>query len=281
MQYLTRLAIAAPLLTIMAGCVSFSPPADQATVLRKAAPTQLTDTVRALKSLPPSKGPITVSVYNIKDQTGQYKPSPSNGFSTAVMQGATAVLVKALLDSKWFIPLEREGLQNLLTERKIIRAHKEVKNLGELAAANLIIEGSIIAYDTNVRTGGAGARYLGIGASKQYREDQVTVNLRAINVTNGRILQSVNSTKTILSRQLDTGIFGYIRFGKLLEIESGYSYNEPAQLCVMDAIESALIQLIYEGIVSGTWQLKNPDDISSPVFATYRQKDGSAEHSGS
>ncbi len=197
------------------------------------------------------------------------------------MQGATAVLVKALIDSKWFIPLEREGLQNLLTERKIIRAHKGVKDLEELAAASLIIEGSIIAYDTNVRTGGAGARYLGIGGSKQYREDQVTVNLRAINVKNGRILQSVNSTKTILSRQFDTGIFGYIRFGKLLEIESGYSYNEPAQLCVMDAIEAALIQLIYEGIVSGTWQLKNPDDISSPIFTTYRKKGGSAKHSSS
>lgn len=44
----------------------------------------------------------------------------------------------------------------------------------------MVIEGGIIAYDSNIRTGGLGAKYLGIGASGQYRTDQVTVNLRAV-----------------------------------------------------------------------------------------------------
>ncbi len=35
------------------------------------------------------------------------------------------MLVTALKDSRWFIPLERQGLQNLLNERKIIRAAQE------------------------------------------------------------------------------------------------------------------------------------------------------------
>jgi curli production assembly/transport component CsgG len=35
------------------------------------------------------------------------------------------MLVTALKDSHWFIPLERQGLQNLLNERKIIRAAQE------------------------------------------------------------------------------------------------------------------------------------------------------------
>ncbi len=258
----------------LVGCASFSPPKGQTSIRDRAQPLSATVTRNALTKLPPPLAPIPAAVYNIKDQTGQYKPSPSNGFSTAVMQGATSVLVKALLDSRWFIPLEREGLQNLLTERKIIRARDSKKDLSNLAAASVIIEGSIIAYDSNVRTGGAGAKYLGIGLSEQYREDQVTVNLRAINVNNGRILQSVTSTKMIFSRQLDSGAFGYIRFKKLLEIESGYSYNEPAQLCVIDAIESALIQLIYEGVVGGTWKLKNPADIDSPIFTHYAGQNG-------
>ncbi|WP_459577452.1 CsgG/HfaB family protein, partial [Escherichia coli] len=38
---------------------------------------------------------------------------------------STAMLVTALKDSRWFIPLERQGLQNLLNERKIIRAAQE------------------------------------------------------------------------------------------------------------------------------------------------------------
>ncbi len=261
----------ASLTLLIHGCASFSPQADAPMIRSQATSLPQTPTRTTLASLPPPKGPIAVSVYNIKDQTGQYKPAPSNGFSTAVMQGATSVLVKALLDSKWFIPLEREGLQNLLTERKIIRAAKAPnrKNIPTLVSAAMIIEGSIIAYDSNIRTGGAGARYLGIGLSQQYREDQVTINLRAVDVRTGRILHSVTSTKTIFSRQLDSGVFGYIRFGKLLELESGFSYNEPAQLCVMDAIESALIQLIVEGIKRGTWKLKNPKDINHPIFARF------------
>jgi curli production assembly/transport component CsgG len=35
------------------------------------------------------------------------------------------MLVTALKDSRWFVPLERQGLQNLLNERKIIRAAQE------------------------------------------------------------------------------------------------------------------------------------------------------------
>nr|WP_264174030.1 CsgG/HfaB family protein [Escherichia coli] len=32
-------------------------------------------------------------------------------------------------DSRWFIPLERQGLQNLLNERKIIRAAQKTARL--------------------------------------------------------------------------------------------------------------------------------------------------------
>ncbi|EGI99185.1 CsgG/HfaB family protein [Shigella flexneri] len=50
---------------------------------------------------------LPVSVYNIQDETGQFKPYPASNFSTAVPQSATAMLVTALKDSRWFIPLER------------------------------------------------------------------------------------------------------------------------------------------------------------------------------
>lgn len=38
-----------------------------------------------------------------------------------------------------------------------------------------MLEDGITAYDTNVRSGGEGARYLGIDISREYRVDQVTV----------------------------------------------------------------------------------------------------------
>lgn len=110
-----------------------------------------------------STGKIFVSVYNIQDETGQFKPYPASNFSTAVPQSATAMLVTALKDSRWFIPLERQGLQNLLNERKIIRAAQEngtvaMNNripLQSLTAANIMVEGSIIGYESNVKSGGS------------------------------------------------------------------------------------------------------------------------------
>ena len=57
--------------------------------------------------------------------------------------------------------------------------------LKPLLYAGLILDGGIIGYDTNLRTGGAGARTLGIGMKHQYREDKVTVVLRAILVQTG------------------------------------------------------------------------------------------------
>ncbi len=79
-----------------------------------------------LISLPAPEQKIVVAVYKFRDQTGQYKPSSTAAsFSTAVTQGATTMLIKALEDSGWFLPIEREGLPNLLTERKIVRQTRE------------------------------------------------------------------------------------------------------------------------------------------------------------
>lgn len=45
-----------------------------------------------------------------------------------------------------------------------------------------MLEGGIIAYESNLITGGLGARYLGIGANTKYQRDMVTIYLRAISV---------------------------------------------------------------------------------------------------
>jgi Uncharacterized protein involved in formation of curli polymers len=88
--------------------------------------------------------------------------------------------------------------------------------LPPLQAANLMLEGGIIAYDTNVRSGGEGARYLGIDISREYRVDQVTVNLRAVDVRTGQVLANVMTSKTIYSVGRSAGVFKFIEFKKLL-----------------------------------------------------------------
>ncbi|OFS09467.1 curli production assembly/transport protein CsgG [Hafnia sp. HMSC23F03] len=231
-----------------------------------------------LTHLPEPAGKLFVSVYNIQDETGQFKPYPASNFSTAVPQSATAMLVSALKDSGWFIPLERQGLQNLLNERKIIRAAQEngtvavnnQRQLSSLVAANVLIEGSIIGYESNVKSGGAGARFFGIGASTQYQLDQIAVNLRVVDVNTGQVLSSVNTSKTILSYEVQAGVFRYIDYQRLLEGEIGYTTNEPVMLCVMSAIETGVIYLVNDGITRNLWSLKNAKDVTSPILERYK-----------
>lgn len=237
-----------------------------------------------LVSLPKPVGKIPVAVYSFRDQTGQYKPLPNvTSFSTAVTQGATSMLIQALIDSDWFVPVEREGLQDLLTERKITRATMKNKSGQELSPqaqlpnlinAQMIIEGGIVAYESNLTTGGFGAKYYGIGGSLEYRVDRVTLYLRAIDVKTGRVLKSVSTAKTVLSRAVDIGVFRYISFKRLLEVETGLSTNEPPQMCVLEALEKAVTSLIIEGIEDGLWRLQDPDDITSPVILRYQEEKG-------
>jgi len=270
-----RLLFAASL--ALSGCASLSPLPMSVDTPRVQGQTS---TFQDLKSLPAPRGPIAVSVYGFRDQTGQYKPQPNvSSFSTVVTQGATSVLMQTLQESNWFIPVEREGLQNLLTERKIIRAAQaessdagQVDGLPSLATAQVILEGGIIGYDANLVTGGAGAAYFGVSADSQIRQDQITVHLRAVDVRSGRVLTSVTVSKTLLSRQVRTGLFRFVGFKRLAELEAGYSTNEPTQICVLQAIQKAVLSLIIQGVEDRVWALQDEAGKQSPLFQQYREE---------
>jgi curli production assembly/transport component CsgG len=271
MKFRFRSLLPAAILAL-AGCSSIQPvaPTTPATATPRSA------AAKDLLRLPAPKGKITVAVYNLRDQTGQYKPVPDSSFSTAVTQGGAAFLIRALGESGWFSPVEREGLQNLLTERRIVRSIESPSDKGApavqlppLTPASVLIEGGIVGYEADVRTGGAGIAYLGVSASTQYRSDQVTVMLRAIDVRTGAVLVSASTTKTVLSYQMQTGIYKFVSFKKLLEAEAGFTRNEPIQLCVNEAIEAAVIQLIGRGLQSKIWSAASEDAMGDPVFRPY------------
>lgn len=240
-----------------------------------------------LLDLPDAAQPLEVAVYNFSDQTGQFKPVENGStFSTAVTQGATTILIKALSDSGWFIPLERENFNNLSTERNIIRNTKQeyIKNLNPnepplppLLYAGLLLEGGIISYDTNIITGGAGARYFGLGASGRYRQDRITVYLRAVSTNNGEILKTVYVSKTILSQALDASLFRFVKFQRLLEAETGITRNEPVQLAVKDAVEKAVKDLIVEGIIDGYWGAKGGALVNQNLVQEYLEEKNQEE----
>jgi curli production assembly/transport component CsgG len=218
----------------------------------------VSSTMKVLQAKTPPKYPIPVAVYSFRDQTGQYKPQQNvSSFSTAVTQGATSMLIQTLLESRWFTPVEREGLQNLLTERKITKKQPVKKNESEvpqLTNARLLLEGGIISYETNVSTGGIGLEYYGIGASELYREDQVTIYLRAVDVHSGKVMMSVSTTKRVFSQQMRAGLFRFTSLNRLAEAEMGFTTNEPVQFCVLQAIELAVAEMVDKGIALGYWK---------------------------
>ena len=243
----------------------------------------------SLKKLPKAKDRIVVGVYKFRDQTGQYKPSENgSNFSTAVTQGSTSILIKALEDSNWFIPIERENLSNLLQERNIIRSTRQEylkgstadeQQLSPLLYAGVLLEGGIVSYDSNIITGGFGARYFGAGGSTRYRQDRVTVYLRLVSTSNGKILKTIYVSKTILSQSLDASLFRYVKFKRLLEVETGFTKNEPIQLAVTEAIEKAVEGLIIEGIKDDIWQANAPISELTTLINSYEAEKVESETS--
>lgn len=267
-------------LLVLSGC-SLSPlrPPDEVLPSNARSDATLTPSTRITRDLvrlPPPKFRVPVAVYAFRDQTGQFKPQPDSNLSASVTQGAASILVKALLDSGWYLPIEREGFQNLLNERRVARAIETPTDKGkagssfpQLVSANFIVEGGIVGYESNVRTGGEGANLLGIGGSTRYRVDQVTVNLRSVDVRSGQIANSVSVTKTIYSHEVSASVYKFVSYKTLLQAEGGYSTNEPSQLAVKEAIESAVIHLTVQGIRDRVWALRQDQDWHAPLLQNY------------
>ena len=134
---------------------------------------------------------------------------------------------------------------------------KEVTPLKPMKFAGLILEGGIVGCDSNIVTGGKGARYFGIGATQEYRIDTVTVGMRIVSVSTGRVLASVAAQKSIASYRTGIDAFKFIELGtRSVEVETGYSINEPTNLAVRSAIEATVIELVYEGVRKGLWNFK-------------------------
>ena len=110
-------------------------------------------------------------------------------------------------------------------------------------------------------SGGSGARYLGVGKSVQYREDNITVSLRMVSVATGEVLLEVLSQKTIFSYGKSEDIFRFIEAGtELVEVEMGNARNESSTIALMKAIEGGILEIVETGYEKGFWVLQNKNE---------------------
>tara|TARA_R110000737_G_scaffold3676_1_gene12366 strand:+ start:595 stop:1428 length:834 start_codon:yes stop_codon:yes gene_type:complete len=256
------------LIGLITGCASFAPPRavdyhlpglicpEEARIERV--------TLQKLLDLPPPKQKAVIAVYEFKDLTGQRKPSNKMAlFSTAVTQGAENYLIEALSNAgngNWFVVVERSGLDHLTKERQLIKNTRKTydgekgNKLKPILFAGIILEGGIVSYESDIMTGGNGARYLGIGNTNQYRKDDVTVSIRAVLVQTGEVMLNTTVSKTILSAGVNRDIFRFTELGtELVEIETGYTRTEATGYATRSAIETAVYSLIQEGLEKQLW----------------------------
>lgn len=258
---MNKLLLTTLLLVFLSGCSTLNGKIDYEAPRSQDNPLQ-----SALDSVPSLGGPkITVAVYNFKDYTGQRK-AVENGssLSSAVSQGSQVWVIKALQDvghGTWFQVVERGALDSIVKERQLIRNTRELHGdkdvLDAMLFAGIIIEGGIVGYDTDVISGGSGARLLGLGMQEEFRIDTITIAMRVISVQNGEVLLSVATEKTIASSRTGASVFKFLDMGtKALEIESGKGFNEPINYATRAAIEQGVIEIIYQGANKGLWGFK-------------------------
>jgi curli production assembly/transport component CsgG len=248
---------------ILCGCVS-NGGYDYAKDAPKLYKTEFTE----LKSLKPPQRKAVVAVYDFPDLTGQRKDKDTMAsFSSAVTQGGVTLLIDAVKNAgngEWFTVVERNRIDDLAKERQIVKSTrdeyqgKDSNKLKPMLFAGLILQGGIIGYDSNIITGGVGARYLGIGGDISYRKDEVSVALRATSTDTGEVVLNVQVSKTILSYGTSLTLFTFVDAGtKAVEAETGITENEANTRAVKVATEAAVVELIKQGIEKKLWSYKN------------------------
>jgi len=252
---------------ILQSCASFAPVGHTGCISWlecSEEPKTVSPTQTKLEELPPPKQQAVVAVYRFQDLTGQRKSSQKMAlFSTAVTQGGENYLIDALRSAgkgNWFVVVERNNLDALTKERQLIKNTRKTYNgengntLKPLLFAGILLEGAIVQYDTNIETGGNGARYLGIGSSNQWRKDEITVSLRAILVQTGEVMINCMVSKTILSAGVSRDVFRFVELDtELVEVETGYTENEAVGYATRSAIEEAVYTLIMKGLEKQLW----------------------------
>ena len=224
-----------------------------------------TDLAYALE--PVRKPVIAVYAENFTDQTGQRRSNSTYAtFSSALTQAPHAYLIRALKhagskENGFFEVVERVSLESVTKERQLIRSTRENfdqdSKLMPLKFADMIMTGGVLSYQANTASGGLAARTLGIGLSRAYRTDSLTLSLRTVSVSTGKVLIEVLVTKTVMSASLDNDVFRFVSDNtQLVELEGGAVKNEPMSIALQMAIETAVLETIREGVKNNYWRLK-------------------------
>ncbi len=202
----------------------------------------VTTATQLLAALPDIENRHSVAVYEVADKTGQYSEIGSN----IVSQGATEMLITALMRSRQFEILDRINFSSFMNEQYLVTQERTVENegpvIGELTGADYIIAGAVTEYQIDKRTGGLGLLIGGRGGIQEYAVASCAVDLRITNTTTGEVLWAKSLKKEIVGEKIGFEVFSFMD-NNIVEFETGRGKQEVINLVVRTLLEEAVYKL--------------------------------------
>lgn len=202
----------------------------------------VTTATQLLVSLPDIKNKHKIAIYEIEDKTGQYN---ENG-SPIVSQGATEMLITALIRSRQFDVLDRADFSNFMTEQNLVSNDRVVEgegpSIGALTGAEYVISGAVTEYQIDKNTGGIGLRIAGKGGQTEYAVASCAIDLRITDTSSGEVVWAKSLKKEIVGEKVGFEVFSFMG-NNIVEFESGRGRQEVINLVVRTLLEEAVYKM--------------------------------------
>lgn len=159
--------------------------------------------------------------------------------------GMADQLITALMNTSRFLVLERQSIEAVLREQDLGASSRTTEEggakIGELARAQILIQGAITEFEQSTSGGGGGFSYGGVTVTANEATAHVAVDVRVYDTTTGQILASKACKGTA---KASGGSFGYSDgdWG----FAAGGEARTPLDFAVRDAITQAVDFIVLE-----------------------------------
>ena len=166
------------------------------------------EVVSELPLLPPLVGPKkTVAVMDFENKAGAAS-------EFRIGSGMAEMLTTSLINSGRFIVVERQAIQDVLTEQDFGASGRTTQEaaakFGRVLNAQILVRGAVTEFAQRTSGGGQGFRYKGISLGMSGGKAHVAVNIRLYDSTTGQVLDSQRCEGSASSSGIS---FGYSESG--------------------------------------------------------------------
>ena len=269
------------LLLVLTGTSLMSCAAESQTISPVSNDTSMT---ALLASLPEPVERVPVAVYLIQDKTGQnLEMETYTSLSRAVSQGATDMMIHALVLSRQFKVADRSIFDQLMTEQDLqgmqrLAPEQKDPQLNQLMGSRYIIVGSVTEYGLK-RTRGTRLSISGIGMSGEDVLAYAAIDIRVIDSTTGEAVHTISLRDDIRGTSIGGDIFRFAAADLLVDMETGVGYQEPINFVVRRLIETSVYEMCVNFFAdqTGIRPLLDSDQVAALNNQLRREKSSTSE----